>query len=75
MKQDLNISCKGISNVSAMNYSMNVVIEECDLSFISDIPAKEIAIHCNDHEGLIEHIDEEVIHEYLRSHGYIYNKA
>ena len=75
MKQDLNIVCKCIADISAMNFSMNVALEECDLSFISDISSEDIALHCNDHEGLIEHIDEDVIHEYLRSHGYIYNKA
>jgi hypothetical protein len=75
MRTDIEINCKGISDITPRGYDMDVSIEECDLSFIVDISSKDIVMNCNDPSELLEEIDEEVIHEYLRSRGYVYNKA
>ena len=75
MRTNIKINCRGIADITPRQYEIDVSLEHCDLSFMVDIPAKDIVMHCNDQAELLEEIDEEFIHEYLRSHGYVYNKA
>jgi len=71
----LEIKCKGIKNISARNYALEVTLEEIDNSFIYEIEEEILVRECCNQSELIKHIDEEVLHEHLRVMGYIYNKA
>jgi len=72
----IKIECDGIENISTNIHSdLRVTLENPSFKFICEIDARDIILNCNSQEELLNEMDEEVIHEYLRVNGYMYNKA
>lgn len=73
----LRIECDSIS-VESKSGANNIIVEitKPDLVFLGDIKIEDLVKGYDNRElfdAIIEN-DEEILHEYLTSHGYIFNK-
>ena len=73
----LKIECDSI-NVEPKNGTNNIIVEiqKPDLLFLGDIKIEDLVKGYDNRElfdAIIEN-DEEILHEYLTSHGYVFNK-
>lgn len=60
----LAIECSGISNISVFSDKLNVTLEYVDMSFLEELPTKEI---CQNHniEQILDYIGYVEICDYL----------
>lgn len=73
----LRIECDSIS-VESKSGTNNIIVETTkpDLVFLGDIKIEDLVKGYDNRElfdAIIEN-DEEILHEYLTSHGYVFNK-
>jgi len=75
--KELKISSRGIIDISSRTGGfLKITLEDVHTKFIEDIPIMEIVSRVNNEKmfnAIVEN-DVEILHEYLRKNGYIYNK-
>ena len=73
----LRIECDSI-NIESKNGTNNIIVEiqKPDLVFLGDIKIEDLVKGYDNRElfDVIIENDEEILHEYLTKHGYIFNK-
>lgn len=67
--KNLSIECKGISEINSRSYSMEVELQDIDMSFLEDLSSKDIVLNHNN-EYLLREMDIDEVIEFITNSGY-----
>ena len=67
--KNLNIECKGISEINSRSYCMEVELQDVDMSFLEDLSSKDIVLNHNN-EDLLREMDIDEVIEFITNSGY-----